>query len=408
MSSSIGSASLVLTTNATGLASGLASSAKSVKVWADGVQSKIASTFSNLKGHVTGFLGDAKSQFGGAGSTIGAALGGPLGAAVGGAIGAAAGGIVEKITDTLSAPFDKLKELGGLQKKANILGISASELQGLTALMSRFGVEGDQVNNVLTLMGKNVADAAGGHGKAAPAFKQLGIDGKALLALPIDEQFKAIATRLAEMGPGAAQASAALHIFGGQGTNLLGALQKGGKGIDEFISKERAFGSVLSDSQIKAAADAGKAWKDSKLQIVSVWDGLVSRASLIAAPIVKFFGSAISQWYNLAQPVFDWIGRAIGRVAALLEKLEPVIMSIFDYWLDQIKSVVAEFTDLAGDMPTVGRCRDCLYQRGGNRGQLSVRHDNEHCWCLCICGGLCCQGVRLSDRGFQEHHQGTV
>ena len=55
------------------------------------------------------------------------------------------------------------------------------------------GVQADQVSGTFAVMGKIIADAAQGHGKAFPALQSLGVDAKGLLALPIDQQFKGIA-----------------------------------------------------------------------------------------------------------------------------------------------------------------------------------------------------------------------
>ncbi len=306
MPNSIGNAALVLSTSGGKLTQGLESAGSEIKGWAQKASASTGGALAGIGGRLAGFL-----------------KGGPHIAAI--------AAIGTTIYEAISQPFDKLKELGGIQKQADTLGISASQLQGLTKQLERVGIEGEGVSQTFAQMGKNVADAAGGHGRAAPALKQLGIDAKALLHLPVDEQFKAIADAIAKLPPGAEQASAALHIFGGQGAALLPILQKGGSGIQQFIEQQKKVGAVLSDSQIKAAADAQKAWKESKAQISAVWDGLVNRATLIAAPVIKFIGGVVSKAFQLLTPVFEWLGRAIGRAAEIL----TAVFEVFSGWVSE-------------------------------------------------------------------------
>jgi hypothetical protein len=367
---SIGNASLHLSTTGGQLSQGLQQATSEVNTFAKSATSKLSSiggALSKAKGFTDkaqsavvgavgkagGWLSNAKGLLSGAGTVIGTFLGGPIGAAIGGAIGGALGSVGETVFGAISAPFEKLKELAATQKQADVLGVSASQLQGLSLQLGRVGIEGEQVGQTFAVMGKNVADAAGGHGRAAPALAQLGINAKQLLALPIDEQFKAIADAVSKLPPGAEQASAALHIFGGQGAALLPILQRGGKGVQDFIELQKKSGAVLSDSQFKAAADAQKAWKESRAQISAVWDGLVNRATLVAAPIIKFIGGAVSKAFTLLTPVFEWLGRAVERVSVILEQVAEVMSGWVDEAIVEIKSLVGSVQDFTGEWPTV-------------------------------------------------------
>lgn len=336
---SIGNASLKLSTDGGNLTQGLSKTAGEIKSFA-------ANSSASLKG-VGG--GVAKSITGGL-AGIGGKLAGFLKA---GPHIAAIAGIGLAIYTAVSAPFDKLKELGGISKQADVLGISASQLGGLTKQFQRVGIEAEEVNGIIAKMGKNIYDAAGGHGKADKALQQLSINAKQLKDLAPDEQFKKIADEIAKLPPGAAQASAALHIFGDSGAQLLSVLQKGSAGIQEFINEQKKTGSVLSDAQFKAAADAQKAWKESRFAITEVWDGLVNRATLIAAPIVKFVGGAVSKAFALVTPIFEWLGRAMEQVSVILERVGEVVMVWFNDVIAEVKLLIGEVQSFTGEWPTV-------------------------------------------------------
>ena len=350
---SIGSASLVLTSNGTGLLQDLNGTSTGIKSWADKTKATLAGALkvggAGAAGGVAGgVLGGLKGSLVGIGAGIGT-LFGPVGTAVGGAV----GGVISTIAEAVMQPFDKLKEFSGIVKQAATLGIGASQLQGMQKQLAVVGIEADQTGQLFASMGKNIADGAGGHGRAAPAFKQLGIDAKALLALPVDEQFKSIADSISKLPPGAAQASAAMHIFGGEGAKLLPILQKGGQGIQEFIELNKKTGAVLSDSQLKAAADAQAAWKKSKVEISAVWDGLVNRATLIAAPIIKFVGGVVSKAFKLLTPVFEWLGRIIAKTADILEQVFEVMSGWFDEVIQWVTELIGEVEQFGGGWPTI-------------------------------------------------------
>jgi phage-related protein len=350
---SIGNASLKLSSNGSALLNDLSSTGQGIKKWAADTKATVNGAFkTGAAGAAGGIAGGLSGGLKSALPAIGGAIGmiwGPVGSMIGSAI----GGTLSTISDAVLHPFEKLKEFGGIVKQAATLGVSASQLQGLQRQLATVGIEAEQTGALFAQMGKNVADAAGGHGRAAPALAQLGIDAKQLLSLPVDEQFKAIADAVAKLPPGAQQASAALHIFGGEGSKLLPILQKGGKGIQDFIEMSKKTGAVLSDEQLKAAADAQKAWKEARKGIEAVWDGLVNRATIIAAPVIKFIGNAISKAFALLAPVFEWLGRVVGEIARIAEAVFEVLGQWFEEAVKWVKELIGGVEEYTGSWPKV-------------------------------------------------------
>jgi hypothetical protein len=382
-SNAIASGSAILTANADGLASGLDKAAKDVKSWGTKVGGVITSTFSgkggvlgglqNLGGAVTGKLAGlataAKGLLSGAGMAIGTMIGGPIGGAIGGAVGSAIGSIGETVVGALGAPFEKLDLFAKINKQAQSLGVSASQFQGLTAVMGKAGIEGDQVAGIFATMGKSISDVAAGKGKgAALAFQSLGLDAEKLRAMKPDEQFLAIADAFAKMPAGADQASAAVHLFGGNAAALLPELQKGGTGIQAFIEQQKKVGAVLSDDQLQAAANASKAWKQAKLEISSTWEGLVNRATLIAAPVISFVAKAVSKIFQFVQPVFDWVGRAVSKVADITTAVFEQLDKWFAEGVKWLQELGQELFGFAGEWPSVQDVIVSVFRTAGVAG----------------------------------------
>jgi hypothetical protein len=363
----IGKAALVLSTESTQMKTGLDAAGKDVQTWGQRTADRLKGVFAggmmggmqNLGGAVAGGLvglaAKAKGLLGAAGTGIGFALGGPIGAAIGGAVGSAVGTLGETVAGALAAPFDKINEFAAVSKRATSLGINASQYQGLTKQLGLVGIEGDQTNTILAKLGKTISSGGDFENPAALAtFERIGLNAHELSQMPLDQAFLKISTAISKLPSPMEQTNASLSIFGRQmGTQLLPVLQKGGAGIQDFIEQQKKFGGVLSDSQLQAAGNASKAWKQAKQQIATAWDGLVNRATLIAAPLIQFAGKFISKVFALATPVFDWIGRAVSKVADIV----TAVFEVLEKWVDDavgwLSNLGQQVFGFAGTWPTV-------------------------------------------------------
>lgn len=329
----IGSGVVVLSANADGLASGLAKGSHDVDQWGKSVGGNLKASLASAGGGGSGGMLS--------GLLSGASMLGPWGMA-----GAAVGGALVKGFD---AATERLGTLGKINKRADVLGVSASDLQGMDKLMAKVGIEADHANAVFAKMGKNILES----GSAAKAMASMGIAPKDIKDKSLTEQFKILADGITKLPKGAEQAAAAMNVFGKAGANLLPMLQRGGSGINEFIEQQKKMGGVLSNSQLKAAGDAAKAWKVAKDLIATAWDGLMNRLAVIAAPIMKFVGNAISGALKMAEPVFDWLGRAIGSVAEVVEFTFDAISDGVQMVVDGVKEWIAGFGDIGAKVPSV-------------------------------------------------------
>lgn len=361
----LGNASLVLSSSGDQLKAGLSRASQDIQTWAGKTKSVINSAFK-----ATSFA-------------VGTALGFGIG----------------ELKQGISTVQDKLRELTGYQKRADVLGISASQLQGISLQLGKVGISAQEVNSLFAKMGKNLADSGGGHGRAAPALQQLGIDAKQLLALSPDKQFLALADAISKLPPGAEQASAALHIFGDEGQRLLPILQKGGQGIQEWIEQQKKTGNVLSNDQIKAAADAQKAWKEARDNIAQAWNGLVNRVVVAIAPILEVIGkllknltAQVSEWsqaWGVSTPqVVGWLKSIAIGAAYLWDTFkvgQGLVMVVFGavahavgYVIDAFKSLV----DLAKELPDEMRPKWVDDFAKSLEGAAKVAHDvgREEFW----------------------------
>jgi hypothetical protein len=371
----IGTGAVVLTTTADGLASGLAKAQGDLQ------------HFGQTAG--AGLSKSMASAAGGSGGGVGGMLSGLMGAAkahpfVAAGVAAGAGLVAGFETAT-----KKLDAFGKTNKRADVLGVGASDLMGMDKLFAKVGVEADAVNGILAKMGKNILTSHG----AAETLASIGIAPKDIKDKSLTDQFKMIADGINKLPKGAEQAAAAMTLFGKSGAALLPMLQRGSGGINEFIENQKRFGGVLSDSQLKAAGDASKAWKLAKESISTAWEGLINRVVVIAAPIVKFVADAVSKGFALLAPMFDWIGRAVGAVA-------EIATVVFDVMGKAVEEVIGLFRAWGKHIGVIGEkfpsIRDVVVESFRFIGMAG-----GHAWDVIAKGmGIVAQGIGLIVEGL--------
>jgi hypothetical protein len=354
-SNSIGNQSLHLSTDGKEAKAGLDKFSKQVQDSAKGMNKALAANAgANLASSSgPGIAGGVKAVLGAVGGLIGTYLGGPIGTVIGGLIGKSLGSGLTDAFESLTAPIEHLGELAKINKTASVLGIEPSELQGMTLLLKKAGVEADDVSKVFAIMGKNIAHSLDDTGDKMTAFKRMGIEPEELKSASLTDQFKILADGINRLPRGAQQAQAAMAVFGKSGASLLPILQKGGEGIDEFIEHAKKTGAVLSDEELQRAGDAAKAWKEVKETISHLWEGLHNRMALVAAPFVTMIGKIWSKLLTYITPVFEYVNRILVRLSEIGEKVFGVIGDAIEVAINWIGNLTTELGGFADEWPSV-------------------------------------------------------
>jgi hypothetical protein len=309
MMSSLGNASLILSSNNTGLNQGLNSGT-----------SQIQSFVSNAKG----ILSSAFSSLGGI-----AAFGG-IGAAIGGTIAAVSNG------------FSRLQDVGRQNKEAMSLGIDSEQYQGLVQILGRAGVAADEAGNFFGSMDAKLERAARtGRGPVAAALQNMGVDLQEIMNLPSDQRLEALADGFQRLGPGAQASAAAMSIFGS--TALLPQLQQGRAGLQSTIEELKASGAILSASEAQAAQEASKAWTVAKRTLTQAWDSVSLSVATALTPLVKVAADVFKSIVEFARPVLSGIGEFFTTVSDIASPLITMIADGFKemiQWVQQFGSSI--------------------------------------------------------------------
>lgn len=322
--SSIGSASLLLSTNGSKLKAGL----------------------DQAKQDVQGFASSANSIF----SSIG-------GGAVFAGIAAGIGTAIASIT----SGFQRLQDIGKQTREATALGVDPSQFQGISLILQRVGMDASQTGDFFGNLNSKLERAARtGMGPVAAALGRMHVDLDELMALPADERFMRLADAFKEVGPSAQASAAAMSIFGS--TALLPQLQRGREGLQGFIDEAKRSGEILTGDQNRLAMEASKAWTEASRSIKRAWDSVSTQVALAITPIVKMAADIFKQVADVATPIIRSIGEVFGLV---VEIATPLIQMLVETIKGAFSFIGEFFAEFGVKMPTLREAAISVFEALG-------------------------------------------
>jgi hypothetical protein len=143
-----------------------------------------------------------------------------------------------------------------LDQLSDRLGISAEAMSGLRYAAEQNGITFETLTMGLQRMIRRIGEAAVGTGEAEVALLELGLSAQKLAQLRPENQFRAIAKALSEVGNAGDKARLAQKLFDSEGVSLLQMMSNGADGIDEYTNKAEELGIILSTKTAEGAAQA--------------------------------------------------------------------------------------------------------------------------------------------------------
>jgi len=207
-----------------------------------------------------------------------------------------------------------LNSIDAQAKFADKIGVSTLALGGLHHAAELTGVSTRDMNLGLQRMTRRVAEAARGTGAAQKAIKELGLDAKRLASLRPDEQFRAIAESMSEVGSRSDQVRLAFAVFDAGGVGLLNTMDAGAEGIKKMQNEAVLLGSAVSRidaAKIEAANDA-------LFRSSQVFKGFANQLTVGLAPFIE---SAAKEFVGLA-------GQNGGMAISFVNGIETVAKSV--------------------------------------------------------------------------------
>ena len=216
----------------------------------------------------------------------------------------------------LSAVKDFEEYGGAIDDVSQRLSVSAKALQQWRYAAQRTGAESGTMDRALQYLGKTMANAAAGANKNAKAlFDKLGIslrnaDGSLRATTDVMDD---LTLAFEKNTNGALRTNMAMTLLGKSGTDLIPLLTMGKEGIAGFNDEMERYGLVLSDAEIKKAADLG----DNFDRLSAAFGGMRMKV-----------GAALSESFGL---MADSLAKAFAQVsnnAPLMERLSVTADSV--------------------------------------------------------------------------------
>jgi len=211
-----------------------------------------------------------------------------------------------------------------MQQTADRLGITTKALSELTGVAKQFGIEGDQLADIMKDLSDKIADAANFGGSLEEAFVKMGLSSKQLYQLNMEQQFLTVADALGKMANKSDQVFTSMAIMADGGFKVLNMAKKGKEGIQAMRAEVAALGGALDDIDAMQLRDAQKAFNRIGLAVDAVFMQLAKEA----APIMEFVAEKV---ISLAKDFKKWRDNAFSYVRDVLGAWDWLVKKVQDF-----------------------------------------------------------------------------
>ena len=178
-----------------------------------------------------------------------------------------------------------------LAKTAAKIGTTTEALSALQYAGKLTGVETQTMNMALQRFTRRTAEAAMGTGEAKGAIRELGINARELVQMPLDERMLVLADAFQGVTNESDRLRLAFKLFDSEGAALVNTLGQGREGLSEMLGEARALGVVMSSGAAKGVEDAN----DALFRMQSLFGGVVKQVVAAMAPAIAALADLMTQ-----------------------------------------------------------------------------------------------------------------
>jgi len=215
-----------------------------------------------------------------------------------------------------------LKATDTLSKTASKIGTTTAELSKLRFAADLTGVSTETMDMALQRFVRRTAEAARGTGEAKGALKELNIDARELLEMPLDEQMIVLSKAFEQQANSADKVRLAMKLFDSEGVSLVNTLALGGDGLREMFKEAETLGIVMSASAAKGVEKAN----DEITRLFAVLKGVTDQIVGAFAPVIESLATALKD--RLAKQIESVGGNMTLFAEIIREKVLSGIISL--------------------------------------------------------------------------------
>lgn len=237
-----------------------------------------------------------------------------------------------------------------LAKTARKIGTTTEALARMRYAAELTGVTTSTMDMALQRFTRRTAEAAKGTGEAKGALRELNIDAKAMLSLPLDEQMKELSKAFETVKTPADKVRLAMKLFDSEGVALVNTLGLGKEALTEMMGEADALGIVLSSSAAQGVEDANDAFTRLKTLLRGFRDQTVAQLApaleLVTTKLVEFGKTA-------AGGDFEKIGETIAnRIIEGFKKIVIVFQGILNVIGQTAHTIKQVYSNIFGSAET--------------------------------------------------------
>ena len=177
---------------------------------------------------------------------------------------------------------NSLKATNALAKTASKIGTTTEALSALQYAGQLTGVEVNTMNMALQRFTRRASEAAVGTGEAKGAIRELGIDARTLVRLPLDERMLVLADAFENVKSESDRLRLAFKLFDSEGAALVNTLGQGRQGLADMLGESRRLGVVMSSNAAEGVEEAN----DALTRLQSLFGGIVKQVTAALAPVI--------------------------------------------------------------------------------------------------------------------------
>ena len=244
-----------------------------------------------------------------------------------------------------------LNATNALAKTASKIGTTTEALSGLRYAADLTGVSTQTMDMALQRFTRRTAEAAKGTGEAKDVIRELGVDAKKLVKMPLDERMLVLADAFEKVDNEADRLRLAFKLFDSEGAALVNTLGLGRDGLAEMLGEAKALGVVMSSSAAKGVEDAS----DALSRLGFLFKGVTDQTVAAFAPAIEKLTTKFKEFLlkvteseggieKFAKVMAESILNSVGTVLKALQTMVNGVITAFNELLIAKDNVTGFFT----------------------------------------------------------------
>lgn len=235
---------------------------------------------------------------------------------------------------------NSLQATDSLAKTASKIGTTTEALSQLRFAADITGVATQTMDMALQRFTRRTAEAAKGTGEAKGALKELGINARELIRLPLDQRMLVLADAFSKQTNESNKLALAFKLFDSEGAALVNTLGLGRDGLNALFKEAEDLGLVLSGTAAKGVEDAN----DAITRLRKLFKGVTDQTVAALAPAIALLTETFKDF------LLEGITRADGGVKDFANSLAITLLDAVVVSLKGLQNLFDGFVSFYNDI----------------------------------------------------------